>query len=396
MRITKVDVVLIEEMPEDNPAWSPVVCRVYTDEGIYGDGEAAMSYGHPSRGAFGAVQDYARLVIGKDPLQSEKIWEDLYKGTFWGQNGGPVVFAAISALDVALWDIKGKYFNAPVYQLLGGKCRDSLRCYASQLQFGWGDRKTPAYTISEYVENANRALDEGYDAVKYDFFTFDEEGGQFTYRQTNGLLPPRLTDLVRRRVEAVREAVGPDVDIIMENHSNIDAQGAVQLGKLVEPYNLFYYEEPCTPTPRLTKLVHDNVRIPISQGERVYSRWQYAEYFANGSVQLIQPDLGNCGGLTEGKKICDMAHVFDVGVQVHVCSSPLLTAAALQLECVIPNFVIHEHHVYNRFDYNKRLCVHDYQPENGRYSVPDLPGIGNELSEYVFEHGEVATIGQAL
>lgn len=392
MVITKIDVVLIEDKPEDNPAWSPIVCRVYTDEGIYGDGEAALSYGFPSRGAFGALQDFAKLVIGRDPLRNERIWEDLYRNTFWGQNGGPVVFAAISAIDVALWDIKGKFFNVPVYQLLGGKCHDKLRCYASQLQFGWGVRKTPAYTIDEYVANARTALDEGYDAVKYDFFTYDEEGRQFTYQQTNGLLSPSLIDLVVRRVAAVREAVGPNVDIIMENHATIDAQGAIQLGKLVEPYNLLCYEEPCTPTPRLTKLVHDNVRIPISQGERVYSRWQYAEYFANGSVQLIQPDLGNCGGLTEGKKIADMAHAFDVGVQVHVCSSPLLTAAALQLECAIPNFAIHEHHVYNRYDYNKRLCKFDYQPENGYFSIPDLPGIGNELSDYVFEHGQVVTV----
>ena len=178
----------------------------------------------------------------------------------------------------------------------------------------------------------------------------------------------------------------------MENHSNIDAQGAVQLGRLVEPFNILYFEEPTTPTPELTRFVAERVAIPIAHGERIYSRWGYAPYFADGSIQLIQPDIGNCGGLTEAKKICDMAHVYDVGVQCHVCASPLSTAVALQLEAVIPNFTIHEHHVYNRYDYNRIMCKYDYQPENGRYQIPDLPGLGNELSEYCFTHGERTTV----
>ena len=107
---------------------------------------------------------------------------------------------------------------------------------------------------------------------------------------------------------------------------------------------------------------------------------------------MIQPDIGNCGGITEAKKICDMAHLYDVGVQAHVCASPLSTAVALQLEAAIPNFTIHEHHVYNLHAYNKRLCIHDYQPEKGMYAVPDLPGIGNEFSEFVFKKGVITTI----
>jgi L-alanine-DL-glutamate epimerase-like enolase superfamily enzyme len=215
---------------------------------------------------------------------------------------------------------------------------------------------------------------------------------KFTHEDTTRLLSPRVRNLVVGRLAAVREAVGPDVDIIVENHSNTDAQSAVQLAHLMEPYDVFYFEEPCTPNPKMNKYVHDHINMPVSQGERLYSRWQYAPYFENGSVQLIQPDLGNCGGITEGKKICDMAHTYDVGVQVHVCSSPLLTAASLQLECVIPNFTIHEHHVYNRFDYVKRLVVNDYQPVNGRFEIPDAPGIGNEISKYAFEHGIKAEV----
>ena len=392
MKITKIDVIYVDLNPADNPGWGPIVCRVYTDGDLYGDGEAALAYGRAHRGAFGMLQDFAGAVIGMNPLDNEVIWEKLYKSTFWGQNGGPVVFSAISAIDTALWDIRGKFFGVPVYQLLGGKMRSKLRCYASQLQFGWGDKKVPALSIEDYVHNAKKAVAEGYDAIKIDFFTFDPDGHRYNSEETTRLLTPQHLNTVIGRVAAVREAVGPDVDIIMENHSYIDAQGAVQIGRAAEKYNIMYFEEPCTPTPEINKFVADRIRIPVTQGERLYSRWQYAPYFVNGSVQLIQPDIGNCGGITEAKKICDMAHVYDVGVQAHVCASPLSTAAAPQLEAAIPNFTIHEHHVYNRYDYNKQLCIRDYQPVNGYFEIPNLPGLGNELSDFCFSHGEVVTV----
>ena len=383
---------LVDVNPVDNPGWEPIVCRVYTDSGIYGDGEAALAYGRASRAAFGMIQDLAGLVIGMDPLSNEVIWEKLYKATFWGQNGGPVVFAGISAIDIALWDIKGKHFGVPVYQLLGGKMRQKLRCYASQLQFGWSDKRTPAYSIADYVNNAKAAVVEGYDAIKIDFFTFAPDGHRFSSEETTRIQSPANVNLVISRLAAVREAVGPDVDIIMENHSYIDAQGAVQLGRLAEQYNVLFFEEPTTPNPKMNQFVADRVRIPIAQGERIYTRWGYAPYFEDGSIQLIQPDIGNCGGITEAKKICDLAHIYDVGVQAHVCAGPLSTAAALNLEAAIPNFTIHEHHVYNRFAYNKAMCIYDYQPVQGSIAVPDLPGLGNELSDFCFTHGQKVTV----
>lgn len=392
MKITKVDVMLINPKAEDNKPWTPVGIRVYTDAGIYGDGEAAMAYGSISRGAYGAVIDFSEKIIGKDPLDTEVIWEDLYKSTFWAQNGGPVTFGAISAIDVALWDIKAKYFGVPLYKLLGGKQRDKLRCYASQLQFGWGPVRVGLTTAQEYADIAKKAVAEGYSAVKVDFFTFDRDGSRFNHEQMTRLLPAYYVNLVEERVAAVREAIGSDVDLIMENHSNIDAQGAVQLANVVEKYNIFMFEEPCTPSPDANKFVHDHITIPVSQGERIYTRWQYKQYFQDGSIQMIQPDIGNCGGITETKKVCDMAHAYDVGVQIHVCSSPILTAAALHLESVLPNFTIHEHHVYNLHNYNKQLCIHDYQPEHGYFSIPEIPGIGNEWSEYAFTHCQLTTV----
>jgi galactonate dehydratase len=393
MKIKSVDV--MELKPRNDKNWRPVVCRVNTDEGIYGYGEAAMAYGVGATAAFGMIRDLAGCIIGMDPLENEVIWDKLYKTTFWGQNGGPVVFSGISAIDIALWDIRGKFFNVPVYKLLGGKRREKLRAYASQLQFRWGDGVNPAFATEDLAAAARHAVSEGYDAIKIDFFTYDRDGRQFSSEDTTRLLKPYYLDLVEERIEAVRKAVGPNVDIIMECHSFTDAQSAIQIGKRAEKYNIFCYEEPTTPSPKLTKLVSENVNIPIASGERIYTRWGYAPYFENGSLAMIQPDLGTSGGITEGKKICDMAYTYDVSVQVHVCASPLSVAAALQLEAVIPNFCIHEHHVINRASYNRELCIHDYQPVNGTMTVPELPGIGNELSEYALRTAEKVTVSRA-
>ena len=390
MKITKVDVF---EVHTRRPAWRPVLCRIYTDEGIYGDGEAALAYGTAAPAAAGMIRDLATLIIGMDPLDNEVIWDKLYKSTFWGQNGGPVVFSGISALDIALWDIKGKYFRVPIYKLLGGKRRDNLRTYASQLQFGWSDHAETLTTLDEYREVSKKAVAEGYDAIKIDFFTYaPEDGRRYTDEDCTRLLSPKLVDVVESRVAAVREAIGPNVDIIMENHSRPDAQSAVQLGRAVQKYNIFYFEEPSTPNVKTTKFICDKLAMPISHGERLYSRWQYAPFFEDQSVQVIQPDLGNCGGLTEGKKICDMAYVYDISVQAHVCASPLSTAAALHLEAVIPNFVIHEHHVFNLHEYNRELCTVDLQPVNGRFKVPEEPGLGAEISPWAMEHSTKYTV----
>jgi galactonate dehydratase len=393
MKITSVDV--MELKPRKDKNWRPIVCRVNTDEGVQGCGEAALAYGIGASAAFGMIRDLSGCIIGMDPLENEVIWEKLYKTTFWGQNGGPVVFSGISAIDIALWDIKGKFFNVPVYRLLGGKKREKLRSYASQLQFRWGDGVDPAFAAEDYAAAAKHAVSEGYDAIKIDFFTYDRDGRILSSEDTTRLLKPYYLDLVEERIAAVREAIGPGVDIIMECHSFTDARSAIQIGKRAEKYNIFVYEEPTTPSPQLTKLVAESVDIPIASGERIYTRWGFAPYFENGSLALIQPDLGTSGGITEGKKICDMAYTYDVSVQVHVCASPLSVAAALQLEAVIPNFCIHEHHVINRATYNRELCVHDYQPIDGYMAVPELPGIGNELSEYALETAEIVTVSEA-
>ena len=182
-------------------------------------------------------------------------------------------------------------------------------------------------------------------------------------------------------MKAVRD-LGYDFDLIGENHGRTDAVSAVMIGERCDKYKVMALEEPVIPmNPMMQKAVHDKVKTPIASGERLYGRWHYMNNFAENNVQLLQPDICNCGGLTESKKICDMAQVFDVTVQAHCAGSPISTAAALHIEAAIPNFCIHEHHFRSTQPDLTRLCKYDYQPVKGIYTVPELPGLGQEMTK---------------
>jgi len=395
MRIASLDVIALEK--EKGCGSRPVIVRVNTDEGIYGYGEAAIAIGCGSTAAYELLKDMAPMIIGMDAMAHETIWEKLYKQSFWAQGNGAVFFSAISAIDIALWDIKGKALGVPVYQLLGGKQRDRLRAYASQLQFGWGtDEFNPGASrgdVDFYREACQKAMDQGYDAVKINFLRFDRDGRMLSYLDTTGQLSRQAMHTAEERIAAVRETVGPDVDIIIENHAMTDANTAIQFARMASRYDIMFLEEGCTPlNPQVMRRIADNTDIPLATGERTYTRWGFLPFLENGSLSVIQPDIGNCGGITECKKICDMAHVYDVGVQTHVCSSPISVAVSLQLEAAIPNFVIHEHHIANTTAVTINECVHNYQPVDGYFEIPDLPGIGQELSDYALKHARIETV----
>jgi L-alanine-DL-glutamate epimerase-like enolase superfamily enzyme len=397
MKITSVDVM---HVPSGNAGsqrgdWSPIIVRVNTDEGISGFGEAGLAYGKGWRAGFGMVQDFAEVIIGEDPMKIEKIWENIFRKTFWGMGGGTVVNAGISAIDIALWDIKGKALGVPVYQLLGGKTNDKLRTYASQLQFNWGAKldKQMLITHDEYAEVTHRVMEEGYNCIKVDPIIFSNRpDGKGDWKIT-GPLEHKVVQMVYDRVCAMREAGGDDLDIIIEMHSNTDTTAAIQIGQALEELRIFYYEEPVHPLNRGNMLeVHRNVKIPIASGERIYTRYGFREFLENRSIQVIQPDLCLCGGFTEAKKICDMAHTYDCAVQIHVCGSPISKAAALQIEAVIPNFITREHHQRALNPDSRTTCLYDYQPENGYYEIPDRPGIGQELTPEIIAKCDIATI----
>jgi L-alanine-DL-glutamate epimerase-like enolase superfamily enzyme len=192
---------------------------------------------------------------------------------------------------------------------------------------------------------------------------------------------------------ATRNAVGPDVDIIMENHAMTDASTAIQMGKMAKDYGIMFLEEPTIPlNPGAMKKIADAVDIPLATGERTYTRWGFLPFLENHCLHVIQPDVGNCGGVTECKKICDMAQIYAVSVQTHTCSSPVIVAVSLHLEAAIPNFIIHEHHLTNTLPSIRAQCKYDYQPVGGFYEVPEIPGHGQELSDSALRAAHIETI----
>ncbi|MBP2636280.1 MAG: Mandelate racemase/muconate lactonizing protein [Firmicutes bacterium] len=386
MKITQVEVFHVHL--RKNSGQRPILVRIDTDEGIFGVGEAGMAYGVGGSGAAGMIKDLSRLIIGLDPFDTEFIWEKFFKKTFWGQGGGTVVFSGMSALDMALWDIKGKALGLPLYKLLGGKCRNDLRVYASQIQFGWGLERKPKGIKEEYAEEALKAVAQGYDAVKVDVLALDRNGNKDKIH-LEGPLPNSVIQMGVERVKAIREAVGPDVDIIVENHANTDMVSAIQFARAIEEYNIFFYEEINTPlNPKLLQKAKEKINIPIASGERIYTRWGYLPFFADRSIDVIQPDIGSCGGISEFKKIADLAHAYEVTVQAHVAGTGVAEAAALHAEIAIPNFCIHEHHQKTLLPEYVELCVHNYQPVNGRYTAPELPGIGQDFTEVVYKDSD--------
>ena len=361
--------------------WNPIFVRIHTDEGLSGVGEAGLAYDLGHSAAAHMIKEIAEvMLIGFNPMNTELLWSRMLRESFWGLGGGPVLYAAMSAIDTALWDIKGKIFGVPVYQLLGGKTNGKLRTYASQLQFDWDKEITKLTHPEQYAEAALKAVAEGYDAVKVDPIVYDAHGNG-SYDRTKLFTKPQMR-LFGDRLRAIRTAVGPDVDIIFESHSLMGAASAIQMGEVVEEVGCMMYEEPVNYlNSAVHKKVAENVRVPIAGGERLYHRWDVRPYFEDQSIDVLQPDVGLCGGFTETKKVCDYADVYDIRVQAHVCGGPVATAASLHLETAIPNFLIHEHHTYAIKDWNRELCIQDPQPVNGFFEVSEEPGIGIELND---------------
>ncbi|KAJ9622822.1 hypothetical protein H2204_011431 [Knufia peltigerae] len=399
MKVTRVEIFDCHVTKNDpqGPQFNPVLLRVHTDEGITGLGEVGLAYGSAAKGAVGILRDFAPFVIGSDPMNVEDCWEKLFRRTYWGMGGGPVVYGGISAYDIALWDIRGKKLNAPIWQLLGGKTNDNLRTYASQIQFGWGDKHFMGTDPEHYAAAAKAALAEGYDSLKVDPLQVGADGYR-GYRASLkqhrfGLLYNHEVEMGAARIRAIREAVGPDVSIICEIHSLLGTNSAMQFAKAIEPYDIFYYEEPTNPlNTKSLKKVSEHTRIPVATGERSYTRWGFRDLLENQALGVVQPDVCLVGGITECKKVCDMANLYDATVQIHVCGGPVSTAAALQIEAVIPNFLIHEHHTWALKQCVRELCVNDYQPKNGKFEVPDAPGLGQELNDEVCRSYLVHTI----
>ncbi len=356
--------------------WNPVIVRIQTDEGISGLGEVALAYGVGSTAGLGMVKTLAEhFLIGADPFRIEQMWDTMYRKTFWGQGGGPVVFGGMSAIDEALWDIKGKALGVPVYELLGGRCWDKLRLYAN-------DWYRSCVQPADYAEAAQNVVAYGYTALKFDPFAVTPDG---VWDYPRRALDAKRADLAYARVEAVREAVGPDVDILVEVHGNLGTTSAIQMGKRLETLKPFFYEEPVDAlNVDCMRKVAENVAIPIAAGERLYTRYGFRQYIEQQVLDILQPDLGLAGGITETKKIAAYAETYNLHVQPHNCAGPIATAAAVQLDACMTNFIIQEwfpFHKDGRYDLVTQALEH--QAEDGYFELTDAPGLGVELDEAV-------------
>ena len=392
MKITSVDIIKLNALP--SAGQTPVIVRINTDEGIYGYGEAGVSIMNYSLGCIELLRSFSRFLIGKNPLSNDVIYTELVN-TFWAKGNGGVIMAAISAIDTALWDIKGKFFNVPLYELLGGKYRDKLCSYASQLQNGWKyeDFLGSPGDLQFLKDACKSAVDEEYTCVKIDFVAKDFEGRHISRDEGQNHLSVKTMREIEKKLEAVREVIGENVELILENHCITGASTAIQFAKLAEPFHPMLLEEPANPLDELDyKRIREATSIPLATGERSYTRRGFLHLLKNGYLDVAQPDLGNCGGITEGRKISDLAETFGAQIQTHTCNTPISVAAALHLEAAIPNFIIHEHHTNNTLKRCTELCVYDYQPVDGYFSVPDLPGIGNELSEKALAEAVIETV----
>jgi galactonate dehydratase len=361
---------------------SLVVLRLWTDEGIYGLGEVALAYGTGSAAGLAMLRQLVeRYVIGVDPFRIERLWHTMFRETFWALGGGPVIYGGMSAIDVALWDIKGKALGAPVYELLGGKVNSRLRLYAN----GWSniaddDGRPLICTPEEYGRAVQRVLDDGYDALKFDPFYINAERRRW---HPPSMLDKPTMDLAEGRMRAVREAVGPDVDICVEVHGILGVTSAIEMGRRLVPYRPYFYEEPVHALNVDAMLkVSKNVPLPIAAGERLYTRFGFRQYIEKQVVDIIQPDISLAGGLTETKKIADYAETYDMHVQPHLCAGPVHTAACIQLDACLTNFIIQEWRPYagdSVLDLvNEPL---DDKAEKGYLTVPDRPGLGVTLNE---------------
>lgn len=353
MKITDVTVY------EVKPRW--IFVKLSTDEGVEGWGE--MISGTKTETVVAGAGEMGKYLIGRDPFEIERLWQEMYKSFF---RGGPINGTIVSGMEMALWDIKGKYFGVPVYELLGGRARDRIKVYS------WigGDR--PEDVAEQAADRRNR----GFDAVKMN--ATEELHYIDSYDKIQA---------VADRVASIRAACGDGFGIAVDFHGRVHKPMAKVLAHALEPYKLMFLEEVVLPeNEEYFKEVAALSSTPLATGERLVSRWQYKNIFREGVVDIIQPDVAMVGGILEMKKIISMAEAFDMAAAPHAPYGPIALAATLQVDVCSPNVFIQEQSLgihYNKgfdlLDFVKNKDVFQY--ENGFVKVPTLPGLGLEIDE---------------
>ncbi|GLC90356.1 galactonate dehydratase [Lysinibacillus piscis] len=351
------------------PRW--LFLKITTSEGIVGWGEPIIE--GKADTVHAAVVELMETLIGKNPLHIEDHWNMMYRSGFY--RGGPILMSAIAGIDQALWDIKGKYYNAPIYELMGGACRTKIRTYS------WvgGDRP------DDLIQSTQKVVDIGFDTVKMN--ASEELQIIDSYKKVDEIIT---------RIGSLRDHFGDKIDIGIDFHGRVHKPMAKVLIKELEPFRPLFIEEPILPEQNdALKVLSQISAIPIAVGERMFSRWDFKQTLADGYVDIIQPDLSHAGGITEVKKIASMAEAYDVALAPHCPLGPIALAACLQVDATSYNAFIQEQSL--GIHYNQGNDVLDYVKsdgsfhyDNGFIHIPTLPGLGIEVNEdYVREMSNV-------
>ena len=356
MKITKLELLKVR------PRW--MFLKMYTDTDLVGLGEPVLE-GHCTS-VEAVVREFEDYLIGKDPMQIEHHVQALYRGGFY--RGGPLMLSAISGIEQAMWDIKGKYYNCPVWEMLGGKVRDKIRMYTHIKRTAVaGD-----FSVDEMLNITDERLRAGYTALKY------------------SIIPPiRAIDTPQNlmghiaRFAAVRERIGDSVDLAIDFHGRVSPAMALRFAEELKPYRPFFIEEPCLPE-NVDCMVNiaRSTSIPIAAGERLFGKWQFRELLEKQAVAVVQPDICHCGGIFEGRKIALMSELYFGSIAPHNPLGPISLAACLQVDACSPNFLVQEHPGNpDGGDLGVGYLKEPFVMKNGYIDVPTKPGLGVELDE---------------
>jgi galactonate dehydratase len=341
--------------------------RVYTDQGLYGHGEGTDAV----QGGVPLVNSFRRFLIGQDPLNIDYLFERIRTaGIFAGAQAGQYV-AALSAVEIALWDLAGKALGLPIYQLLGGKMRDRIRIYC--------DSQTENPDDPHAKEKIHEIVNLGFTAAKIDI---DDARDPMRWDKVNWTASNAEIDHMVRKIAFVREMLPKRMDLAVDMHGRYDMTTGKRVAKTVEPFRLLFLEEP-VPAENIDAMrdVRESTITPICCGENLYLRAGFRELLEKRAVDIIMPDIQKCGGLLEGRKIADMAHTYYVPFAPHCVVSPVGMMASCHVCAAAPNFLVLEWHWIQRLDLWRNFVKEGEIIEKGFVTVPDRPGIGVEMDD---------------
>ncbi len=366
MKITRIETLVCHARMRN---W--IFVKVLTDQpGLYGWGEATLEW--HTRAVVGAIEDLAQLLIGHDPTRIEYLWQMMYRQHFWHANG-IVRATALSGIDIALWDILGKIHGVPVHRLWGGPVRDYVRLYC---HLGGGKMEdfyeTDPADARRFAELATQAVADGFTAFK-----------SMAVPETMPIEGNRPIRYAEACVRAMREAVGDDIDIMVDCHARPSPRMGLLFAKALEPYNLYWFEEPCWPeTMDSIADVQRAVKTPIATGERMISQHAFRELLEKRAASVLQPDITHCGGLSEARRIAAMAEAYRVALAPHNPQGPVSTAASLEFGFATPSYIICET-VHSDVPWRQDVVTESFTVEKkGRIVRPGTrPGLGIEINE---------------